>query len=99
VNEITVKVHEIAIDGLPDMETLVGRVAFIFDGCVVSGWPLTRWHSREAETMGQLWEADSDVGHGRPFSGVTHWLEFPEPVHQIERHRSDVPATKGRKTA
>lgn len=74
MKEIIVKVHEITSDGLPDMSILVGRVAFIFDGCVVSGWPL-----RE----GQLWEANSDVGHRGPFAGVTHWLEFSEPVWEL----------------
>lgn len=35
-----IKVRKIAEHGLPDMDKLVGRVAFIFDGCIVSGWPL-----------------------------------------------------------
>jgi hypothetical protein len=72
-SELTVRIHAIAEDGLPDMDRLVGRVAFLFDGCIVSGWPLN----------GELWEADSDVGHGRPFGGVTHWIEFPEALHAI----------------
>lgn len=37
---MVVKIHDVATDGLPDMEALTGRVALIFDGCVVSGWPL-----------------------------------------------------------
>lgn len=69
-------VHEIAKDGLPDMDKLVGRVAFIFDGCIVSGWPLNN---------DDLWEADSDVGNVSSFSGVTHWVEFPTPVWELER--------------
>lgn len=40
MREMTIKIHEVATDGLPDMENLTGRVAFVFDGCVVSGWPL-----------------------------------------------------------
>ena len=71
-------IREIAIDGLPDMDKLVGRVAFLFDGCIVSGWPLDT--VRDGET---LWEADSDVGHGRAFYGVTHWFEFPVPLFVI----------------
>ncbi len=37
--EIVVKVHEITVDGLPTND-MNGRVAFIFDGCIVTGWPL-----------------------------------------------------------
>lgn len=78
---MNVIVHEIAVDGLPDMDNddLTGRIAFVFDGCVVSGWPLTR--------VGQphLWEANTDVGHNQPFGGVTHWIEFPVPVSWIGR--------------
>jgi hypothetical protein len=70
-------IHEIAKDGLPDMERLTGRVAFIFDGCIVSGWPI----DENADPV--LWEADSDVGHGRAFYDVTHWIEFPEPLYRI----------------
>jgi hypothetical protein len=67
--------HEIAKDGLPprdenDESLFIGRVAFIFDGCVVSGWPLDDGN----------WEADSDVGRHGPFGGVTHWIEFDTEV-------------------
>ena len=77
-------VHEIATDGLPDMDSLTGRVAFIFDGCIVSGWPL-RPHLFQSPADQWRWEADSDVGNGRIFAGVTHWVEFPVPVRQIEK--------------
>jgi hypothetical protein len=73
--EVTITVHAIAEDGLPDMDALTGRVAFIFDGCIVSGWPLPRF---------DRWEANSDVGYGNHFAGVTHWVEFPEPVWEYE---------------
>lgn len=73
--EIVVKVYEIAMDGLPDMDALTGRVAFIFDGCIVSGWPLEN---------SDMWEANSDVGNIKPFAGVTHWVEFPKPVWDLE---------------
>lgn len=90
--QLVVKVHQIASDGLPDMNfdgsDLIGRVAFIFDGSIVTGWPLDikehadvydryGWDGSE----GALWEADSDVGHTRPFGGVTHWVEFPLPLN------------------
>lgn len=74
---ISVIVHDIEADGLPDMDELTGQVAFIFDGCVVSGWPLIRGPQ---ETR---WEANDDVGRGLPFEGVTHWLEFPVPVWEL----------------
>lgn len=76
---IEVKVHEIASDGLPAMDSLTGRVAFIFDGCLVSGWPLPD-HPIEGEIP---WEANSDVGNGNMFISVTHWVEFPVPVWKI----------------
>ena len=71
-------IRPIATDGLPNMDALTGRVAFIFDGCIVSGWPLSPDSSGDI-----LWEADSDVGHGRPFHGVTHWIEFPVAVWEM----------------
>jgi len=76
---ISVVVHEVGADGLPDMsdDALSGRVALIFDGCVVSGWPLKRGPND------QLWEGDTDVSHGMPFHGVTHWMEFPVPVWEL----------------
>lgn len=75
-HQITVTVHEIAVDGLPDMDALTGCVAFIFDGCIVSGWPLR---------YGNYWEANSDVGRVIKFADVTHWVEFPQPLYEIER--------------
>lgn len=80
MREITVKVHEVATDGLPDMEALVGRVALIFDGCIVSGWPVD---FGDTEGGGRGWEADRDVGNHLRFGGVTHWVEFPEALHVI----------------
>jgi hypothetical protein len=121
VSTLTITVHEIAIDGLPPnddepgYQDMIGRIAFLFDGCIVTGWPLHReefpqfytpeavWRaSGLADSIGvpqaeqdrildqcgrtfTLWEADSDVGHHRRFCGVTHWLEFPVPVWDIER--------------
>jgi hypothetical protein len=81
--DMTVKLHSIAEDGLPDMEALTGRVAFIFDGCIVSGWPLYVDPEDSSTAYSGRWEADTDVGHNQPFAGVTHWIEFPQPLHQI----------------
>lgn len=77
MREVTIRIHDIAEDGLPDMDALVGRVAFIFDHEIVSGWPL---HRRDEEDGSVLWEADSDIGRHGPFYGVTQWVEFPESL-------------------
>lgn len=93
--EQTIRVHEVAVDGLPprdehgELGDLTGRVALIFDGSVVSGWPLRR----EVE-HGALWEADPDVGHGRRFAGVTHWVEFPVPVWSLHERADGSPAER-----
>lgn len=84
--DLTVKVHEIATDGYPDMDAMSGRVAFIFDGCIVSGWPLGTGFLRNGrEVYSGRWEADSDVGRVTKFEGVTHWIEFPVSIREIER--------------
>ena len=81
--QMTVMVHTILEDGLPDMDKLTGRVAFIWDGAIVSGWPLNRVGNPEA------WEpAEDAMGHG-PFYGVTHWVEFPTAIWNIERARTE----------
>lgn len=77
-NQIKVIVHAIATDGLPPEEGLVGRVAFLFDGNVVSGWPIREGRDDE-------WEADSDVGKHGVFQGVAHWVEFPVAVWELPR--------------
>lgn len=86
--QLTVRVHSIAEDGLPDMGALVGRVAFLFDGNIVSGWPLHVVPTDHSTPYSGRWEADTDVGHNQPFAGVTHWVEFPVPVWEIERPAS-----------
>jgi len=92
MQDMTVIFHEVATDGLPSKTLPPGRVAFIFDGCVVSGWPLDpkdAAFSNAYERAGvdpresAIWEGDSDVSNGRTFSGVTHWIEFPLPLAEI----------------
>lgn len=87
--DVEVRIHPIATDGLPDMNAndraLVNRVAFIFDGSIVSGWPISEQDPRWSHGDGQLWEANDDVGNYQPKAGVTHWVEFPEPLHRYER--------------
>lgn len=82
-SEMTVKIHEVAVDGLPDMESLTGRVAFIWDGAIVSGWPIGAEFGGVMYD-GQLWEPSEDR-FGGPVVGVTHWVEFPYPVWSIGR--------------
>jgi hypothetical protein len=76
---ITVIVHDVEADGLPDMTELTGRVAFLTEGVVVSGWPLIRGPKE------RRWEADPDVFGccPPPVAGVTTWLEFPVPVEEL----------------
>ena len=68
------KIYDIEKDGLYDKsdKDLIGRTAFIFDGCVVSGWYLDNGN----------WEANSDVGIKGEFSGewVKKYIVFDKPV-------------------
>jgi hypothetical protein len=73
------KVCTIAKDGLPDMDKLVGRVAFIFDGSIVSGWPLEKVDGEDHV----LWEADDDVGRNGVFNGVKKYVVFDKPVWDL----------------
>jgi hypothetical protein len=72
-SRISVVVHDIAADGLPDMDELTGQVAFVWDGHVIHGWPLIRGPKESR------WEDFNGV----PYRGVTHWLEFPVPVWEL----------------
>ncbi len=78
-----VRIHSIAEDGLPDMDELVGCVAFIWGGAVVSGWPIPA-NVETGEGYSGRWEPSEDR-FGGPVSGVTHWIEFPMPVWWIGR--------------
>lgn len=76
----TITVHPVAEDGLPDMRAEgAGRVAFIRDGCVVSGWPVISDGMITADPLAVLWEPSQD-GFGGPVAGVTHWIEFDVPA-------------------
>lgn len=79
MKEITVKIYKISEDGYPDIENnknLKGRIAFLWDGNIVSGWPVDKEEGS--------WETD-DVGKAGLFYGVTHWVEFPVAIWDIER--------------
>jgi hypothetical protein len=57
------------------------RYAFLFNGCIVSGWPLAE------DTHPGEWEANYDVGKMGSFSGVTHWVEFPIRLIEMEQNK------------
>jgi hypothetical protein len=95
MKHLTIRIHAIAVDGLPDADMEPGRVAFIYDGCILTGWPLIPDRLRaEGSGVGPLvadyhaagdtlWEAESDTGRAQPFGGVTHWVEFPESLYDL----------------
>lgn len=62
-------------------DALVGRVAFIWDGHVVTGWPLYPEHADDPS----IWEPSDDRFGGR-VAGVTHWIEFPVTVWELRNH-------------
>jgi hypothetical protein len=82
------KIYEIAKDGLPDIDSLTGRVAFIWDGNIVSGWPLFEIHLKYPQnnypiyTINQ-WEANEDVGRKGVFDGVEKYIVFDVPVWDL----------------
>jgi hypothetical protein len=84
MDERIIKVHEIARDGLPSRSDFpTGRVAFIFDGCIVSGWPLYADPDDDTSSYAGLWGANDDVGLNVKFADVTHWVEFDAPLWEI----------------
>lgn len=83
--QVTVAIHAIAQDGYPNLDVLTGRVAFIWDGHVVSGWPLqVDSDDRNSPFTGRWEAADNKLSSVREFAGVTHWIEFPDPVWDYE---------------
>lgn len=82
--QLTVILHDVETDGLPDMENddLTGRVAFIWDGCIVSGWPIGAEFGG-IEGGQQKWEPSEDR-FGGPVVGVKQWLELPSPAWRLD---------------
>lgn len=85
---LEIKVHEIAEDGLPEKDQdgsllNTGCVAFIWDGAMVTGWPIGYNHGGVTYDM-VLWEASEDR-MGGPYYGVTHWVELPMPAWEMVR--------------
>lgn len=88
MSDLTIHIHEIAVVGLPPTSTdgyppahLAGRIAFLYKDCIVSGFPLRRDRFPDLYPAGYvaetLWQADSKLGRGLVYRGVTHWAELP----------------------
>ncbi|PSR53910.1 hypothetical protein AHMF7605_10465 [Adhaeribacter arboris] len=76
--DINIKIFSIKEDGLPSTdECHTGRVAFFYQGHIISGWP-TREINKDDE-----WEADSDVGKLGVYTGVTHYTVLPKIIWSI----------------
>ena len=97
MQKIEIEIHEIAVDGLPNMDELINRVAFIFDGCLISGCPLVvekpnkysepvNLKRHEDYAPGSVWEGNEDVARGECiFGGITHYLVFPVSISSLKR--------------
>ena len=82
---LVIVLHKVSEDGLPDMHDssndMTGRVAFIWDGNIVSGWPIKDM----VDTLGRaLWEPAEDR-FGGPVAGVEYWLELPTPAWSLHK--------------
>lgn len=88
--EITVIVHNVERDGVPDMEAdrdLVGRIAYVWDGAIVSGWPIGMDVAEESTDLDlgvQYWEP-SEGRMGGPVTGVEQWIELPYPAWSLQQ--------------
>jgi hypothetical protein len=86
--EVTIILHEVATDGYPlDVEertgkSLINKTAFIWDGCIISGWHLEDDEDEYGDE--DVWEASED-SFGGPYAGVTHWVEFLETPQKLTR--------------
>lgn len=77
--QYTIIVHTIKEDGLPpkDFEEagLTGRVAFIFDGDIYSGWPAYGEDQEMPDDPDEIvWEESE---HAHKMMGVEKWIELP----------------------
>ena len=79
-----IEVRDVEHDGYPDMnnDDIIGRVAFIWDGEIVSGWPLHQDPEDYSTPFTGVWEAAEDrMGGG--YSGVHQWVLFPVPFWSL----------------
>lgn len=85
------RVRDVAIDGLPPEDE---AAVFLFDGCWVTGWPLTNLWALPDDLTEIEWEADSTVSHRGTFTGVRYWLpinEMPNPTAGPATASADTP--------
>lgn len=85
---IQVRVYDIDIDGLPDMDKLTNRVAFIWNGAIFSGWPLNDLHLKYPENNHPIysqydWECSEDRVGG-VFRGIKKYIIFDKPISKLE---------------
>jgi hypothetical protein len=81
MRKVEVKVR----DGLPDPTdfSLIGRVAFIGDGGIISGTAVQAvWHMDDADYP-SIWLVDEDVAAPQRIGGVTHWVEFTAATWEL----------------
>lgn len=71
-----IEVFNVNTDGPPDMSNKdnVGRVAFIWDGHIISGWP----EDSPADPEEAVWSS-ADDHFGGQFVGVQFWVLAPSP--------------------
>jgi hypothetical protein len=74
MTELTIKIHRIDTDGLPDVDKLTDRVAFLCLNGLVTGRPLNDGS----------WKATGEVYITDVFPIVTHWVEFPRPIWSLD---------------
>ncbi|MDQ1817212.1 hypothetical protein RBA41_28300 [Massilia sp. CCM 9210] len=86
MRELTITVHDIAIDGLPPPlypgDTAPwgypgSRVAFLFEDTIVTGFPMRLAHAPSC------WGAEQEDGSVRLYAGITHWVELSESPRQM----------------
>jgi hypothetical protein len=84
--KVEVIIHSISESGLPDMNKLLGRVCFIHDGAVLSGYPVMSNDDDDDDDDDDdemPWESTVDGLGGVTFYNVTHWVEFPEAICKV----------------
>jgi hypothetical protein len=85
MRKIEVKVYDVVQDGLPDPTdfSLIGRVAFIGGGGIISGTPVQVIWEMNDDDYPSIWQIDQDVTATKRIGGVTHWVEFPAATWEL----------------
>jgi len=101
MKELTVIVHSVEEDGLPELDQ-PGRVAFISEDRILSGLPIPQhvadtyinWCLSMPLNPERLprWVKPGDTlwqtdaeVNRYPFPGITHWVEFPAAVWELTK--------------